>query len=347
MNKKNQNLLSILLIVSTIYLLIKCSNTFMNIISLIFKIIFPLILGFTIAFLLKPLVDRINRKLPYKISMLVAYGLFISCLVFLLYYISPKLFYQMIEVLENMPNIVNKIKVNFSNFTSKHFKGLFDMLNIDFDLNSLISAKIDKVEARLFNFFSKILQGVVIFVLSIIISAYILIDYVKIIEWIKEKTNNEKSKRIRLFLQQNKDLMYSYFQGVLLVMLIMFGISSFLFYLIGIQYPIVIGSIFAVTNLIPYVGPFLGGIIAIIIAFNRSVNTAVLALLIVIILQFLESNYLTPKIQSKMVNVNPLAVLLTIFIFGELLGIIGMVISVPLLALLQTILDVLIIKKSS
>ena len=190
MNKRNQNLLSILLIVSTIYLLIKCSNTFMNIISLIFKIIFPLILGFTIAFLLKPLVDRINRKLPYKISMLVAYGLFISCLVFLLYYISPKLFYQMIEVLENMPNIVNKIKVNFSNFTSKHFKGLFDMLNIDFDLNSLISAKIDKVEARLFNFFSKILQGVVIFVLSIIISAYILIDYDKIIEWRRMDANS-------------------------------------------------------------------------------------------------------------------------------------------------------------
>ena len=96
------------------------------------------------------------------------------------------------------------------------------------------------------------------------------------------------------------------------------------------------GLIIGITDIIPYIGPYIGGTIVAVIASSDSIEKMIMVIIVIVIIQGLESWFITPKIQSKKISVHPIIVLLFIVIFGKIMGIIGMLIAVPVLAIIQT-----------
>lgn len=132
-----------------------------------------------------------------------------------------------------------------------------------------------------------------------------------------------------------------YMRGVLLVILILGALSSLGFLLLGLKYAILLGFAIGFLNVIPYVGVLIGSLIPIIIALvtKDSVMYAVGALGVCLVTQFLENNFITPKIVGSSVSVNPLASIAALIGFGLMWGVVGMVLAIPITGMLKIVCD--------
>ena len=121
-----------------------------------------------------------------------------------------------------------------------------------------------------------------------------------------------------------------WFWGQLVTMVIVGVMSLFAYWWIGLPSPFALALIAGVTNFIPYVGPFLGAVPAIIFALTMDVNTIFLTIGAILIIQQIEGNFLTPYIQGRVVLIPPVLVLFSIVVFGFLFGMLGVILGVPL-----------------
>ena len=131
-----------------------------------------------------------------------------------------------------------------------------------------------------------------------------------------------------------------YLGGLVFVILIQ-GVLAFLaLKILGVPYAILLGAWVSITAIIPYLGPFLGGIPAVLVAliFN-SPTTAVLTVVAYVLIQQFEGNFLTPRIQGNALQVHPIIVLLAVIGGAQLAGFAGMILAVPALAVLRVFLD--------
>ena len=132
-----------------------------------------------------------------------------------------------------------------------------------------------------------------------------------------------------------------YLSGLALVCAIQGVLSGMALYLLGVPYSLVLGAWVALTALIPLLGAWLGAIPAVIVAFTHSVAAGLLTMLLFLIIQQLEGNVLTPRIQGRVMRVHPILVFLAVIIGGGLGGIVGVLLAVPTLAVLRVTFDFL------
>ncbi len=130
-----------------------------------------------------------------------------------------------------------------------------------------------------------------------------------------------------------------YLSGLAFVLFIQGLVSALGLWMLGVPYPLVLGAWVSITAVIPYLGAFLGGIPAVLVALTVSPTTALLTVLLFLAIQQLEGNFLTPKIQGDALHVHPILVFLAVIIGGGLAGIAGVIVAVPALAVLRIIFD--------
>ncbi|CAN5673425.1 MAG: AI-2E family transporter [Rubrobacteraceae bacterium] len=133
-----------------------------------------------------------------------------------------------------------------------------------------------------------------------------------------------------------------YLGGLLFIVVIQGVLSGFALYLLGVPYFLILGAWVSLTAIIPYLGAFLGGIPAVVIALIfTSPTTAVLTVIVYIAIQQLEGNLLTPRIQGRAVQVHPIIVLFAVIGGGQLAGLVGILFAVPALAVVKVSIDFL------
>lgn len=132
-----------------------------------------------------------------------------------------------------------------------------------------------------------------------------------------------------------------YLRGVLLVLVILGVLNSIGFLILGLKYAILLGFLAGFLNIIPYIGVLIGSLFPIIIALvtKDSMWYAVGALGICVFTQFLENNFITPKVVGSSVSINPLASILALLGFGMLWGVVGMVVAIPLTGMMKVVCD--------
>jgi predicted PurR-regulated permease PerM len=138
-------------------------------------------------------------------------------------------------------------------------------------------------------------------------------------------------------LKETAETLSSYIQGQITVALFV-GTLSFIGYLIiDLPYALVMALIVAITNIIPYVGPFLGGAPAVIVALFDSPTKALLVVVVIVIAQQIEGNVLSPLILGKTLNTHPATIIILLLVAGNLAGILGMILAIPTYAVTKTI----------
>ena len=118
---------------------------------------------------------------------------------------------------------------------------------------------------------------------------------------------------------------------------VVFAICSVVFSLIGLRAPVLFALFCAITNVIPYVGPYIGAVPALIVGFAISPTVGLLTLIAIVIIQFVEGNFLQAMLMSKTTKLHPVTIIMGLLIFGHYWGIIGMVLSTPIIAVLKQI----------
>lgn len=139
-------------------------------------------------------------------------------------------------------------------------------------------------------------------------------------------------------IDQAADVVPSYLKGLFIVFLILIGLNSFGFYLIGIEYALLVGIIAAVFNLIPYLGTVIGyGVAFLFVLATQSPTLALGVVVQFFIVQFIENNILTPNITGSYVQINPLVTILSLIAGGMVWGLPGMFMVIPYLAILKIV----------
>ena len=128
-----------------------------------------------------------------------------------------------------------------------------------------------------------------------------------------------------------------YVQGTLILASLIFVVSSIGFLISGLRAPLLFGLFCGLTNIIPYLGPYIGGIPAVIVGLSQSPITGIITLVVIVIVQFIEGNLLQPIIMSKQLKLHPVTIMLALLVFGYFWGVLGMILATPIVATLKVI----------
>lgn len=126
-------------------------------------------------------------------------------------------------------------------------------------------------------------------------------------------------------------------KGTLLDTVILFIMSLITFSITGMPYALLFAIFASITNVIPFIGPYIGGVPAVLVSLSVSMKLGIVVLIEVIILQFIESSFIHPYIMSKGLKINPIIILIGLIVFGYFFGIIGMLISTPLISVIKSV----------
>lgn len=333
MDKRLNLLLKITLVLIIVSLFLNIYEEIITFIKILFNIILPFLVGFTIAFLLNPLVDKLEKKKCNRSTVsVVLIGSLILVFCVIIFNFGPIILKEGEKLLDNFPDYLNNLNILIEKIKTKFFKNN----NFEYDFSSVIK---DKILPYILDFFTKILQTtfsyLIAIIVGVVVSLYFLIDYHKIIRRFKNFLLSKGKDRTILFLKELEKTMYAYFKGIIFVMILLSIISTICFFLIGIELSIIWGLVIGITNVIPYIGPYIGGIIVGIFTLGCAPDKFLYVILIIVLLQLIESNFITPKVESKTVKTHPILVILFMTVFSEILGIIGLLLAVPVLSSLQ------------
>lgn len=156
-----------------------------------------------------------------------------------------------------------------------------------------------------------------------------------------EKLSQHGNNAVLKVAVRTSHLARKWMRGVLIVMAVLAVINSVGFLALGLEHAILLGITAAVLNIIPFLGPWLGALLAMLIAVltKDSGMYAVGALGVVLFSQFIDNNFITPKVVGSSVSINPLASLVALFAGGMLWGVMGMVLAIPIMGILKIICD--------
>lgn len=194
------------------------------------------------------------------------------------------------------------------------------------------------------DFILSIGSNVFTFVVSLVLSIYILASYEYFLKlWDKLFflifRKSKLGKSIRHALRIINNTFSKYIHGQLIEAFLVFAMSTIVLYIVGIDYALVIGIICGICNLIPYIGPFIGIVFAAIMAlFSGDLLSIVWAVIGLTIVQQIDCNILCPNIVGDIVGLNAAFTLIAISIGGDLAGLLGMLIAVPVAASIKMLL---------
>lgn len=304
-------------------------------------VISPIFFGLIIAWLFDPLVRKLqNKKIPRIIGCFISYIIILSIIILVGYLFIPSFTNQIKDFASAIPDIlddltdfiarvVNRFDTNNTINISKLKKQIISTVT---DYSTGLATYIPKYALSIGK---SIVSVGVNFGLGLMVGFYLLYDFNKIngkiesvlpINW--RDNYNELVQRINTSLR-------SYVQGVLIVMLLVFLTQSIGLTLAGLKAPLVFALFCAVTDIIPYFGPYIGGIPAVIVGFTISPITGICVLISIIIVQLLENNFYQPLIMGHTMKLHPVTIMLGLLIFQHFFGIIGMVVATPVIACLK------------
>ena len=351
MKKFESNWAKIVLSGASLILIYKLFNNFKDI-TLIFDnildVLFPIILGLILAFFVSKPAERIERlilktkvrfleKKALLIGVILIYAVIFLVITVAIKFITPKIYKNVEDLAKNIPSYYNVIKdfVEKNEFLSQldAFDTIGKKLASMFDITQI---------NKYIGIISGIANSFITFFLAIILSIYMVIEKKNIFRFLKQAGQRfiPENKRETMYFYGEKTVerFYSYFTGLALDAVLVGTVSAIFFTMFKVPYALLLGLIVGFGNLIPFFGPIVSNIVIFIIT---AITTGPFKAIWVIVFQFIfgqiDGNIIQPKILSNSTGISPLLVLIAVIIFGDLFGFIGMIVGVPLFAVIKDV----------
>lgn len=308
----------------------------------ILKIVTPLFVGMVIAWLFNPVVTFMQKhKINRVVATCIVYVVLIATILLLLIALIPSLYSQIIDFTHALPSIYASVK----GWLDSIFIKLDKISGIDgIKIESQMLEKIAKygqntasaLPGNLIKFLTSLVSGLGSILVSLIIGFFLLIGFENtdaLIEFLPKKLQ----KNTREVFNEIDQACRSFVVGSVFDCTFIFMISSVGLWFVGLKAPLLFGLFCGITNIIPYLGPYIGGLPAVIVGFSQGMTTGILTLVVIAVIQLLEGNLLQPLILSKTTKLHPITIMLGLLIFAYFFGVIGMAISTPVIAACKAI----------
>ncbi|MDQ3659408.1 MAG: AI-2E family transporter [Rubrobacteraceae bacterium] len=310
--------------------------------------------GVSLAVVLSYPVAALSRMMPRPLAILATFLSLAGLLVLAGIYLVPPLIEQLTALVASTPEIATGAN-----------RYLLDVLEPLEERNLLggaspeqfVSGLVNDLFDRLRALTENLLSGLVGFISSafnigvglfgvLFVAVYLLADVRMVKAAYLRAAPVHYRRDVRELWEAFGESFSRYLGGLLFIIVIQGAFAGLALYFLGVPYAILLGAWVSVTAIIPYLGAFLGGIPAVVVAlafdsqtFDSRTTTALLVVAAYVLIQQLESNVLTPRVQGQALRVHPIIVLLAVIGGGELAGLAGVIFAVPALATMRVLLD--------
>lgn len=346
LTKRILKILYIVFIVCLILTIIIVSQK-LHILTIIFdllKVVSPFFIGFILAWLLRPIVIKLNKKIKNNtLSSIIVFLVFVALFIILLYTFIPTIYNEVNELVGLLPGFVeritNSIKELFANIEAN---GL-NLGDFPDKLLTTITSSSAEIASGLPNviitFIVALFSGVGTFVMGLIIGIYLLIDYDNIANHFRKLIPGHLQNDLHDLSVRMSNEVRKCVNGTFLVALMVLICDSVGFAIVGLNAPALFGLFCGITDLIPFIGPYIGGAAAVIVGLTQDPLIGIGTLIICVIVQIVENYILQPIVMSRASSTHPVIIIIALLVFGHFFGIIGMVLAAPILTILRVILQ--------
>ncbi len=305
-------------------------------------VISPVFIGLLIAWLCDPIVKFLqNKKMPRFVGCIIVYLGLLGLIFMILYLFLPTFVSQIGDFVTTIPDILADLKVFGNRFFDTFATDGIDVKAIQTQVYTTIEdialGLTTNLPNTIINITKSIISSSVNFVLGLMIGFYMLFDFDKINNTVlNHMPVTWKDNYIELTTRINTSLR-NYVQGVFLVMFLVFITQSVGLTLAGLEAPLLFALFCAVTDIIPYFGPYIGAIPAVLVGFTISPTVGVFCIVSIVVVQLLENNFYQPLIMGHTMQLHPVIIIISLLLFQHFFGIIGMVVATPVVACLKVI----------
>jgi predicted PurR-regulated permease PerM len=301
------------------------------------SIVVPIVFALILAILINPMVNYFHRKgINRLVSIFAAVTITVFAVLGTFFLISTRID----EFAETYPQLKKK-------FEATNLEGV-RWISKTFNVRQWqIKAWVKETKSNAiddFEFRKNLTEVGRVMVTVLLLPVYLfMILYYKplLLEFVHRTFQVAYHKTVTEVLSSTKAIIQSYIVGLFFEMVIMAILNSVGLLLLGIQYAIILGVIGAILNIIPYIGGIIATLLAMTIAFvtKDSLSYPIIVLILYIVIQLIDNNFIVPKIVASRVQLNALISIIAVLIGGAIWGIAGMFLSIPLTAILKVIFD--------
>ncbi len=326
----------VLIFITFIYLIYKILNKYSFLSSLFGMFIFSVIM----AYLFNPIVNFFEkRKIRRSLGILIVYAIILGVIVILSLTIIPNITKEAKKLMEILPLYLNRIFDFLNNIYDRYYSSIYSLppqlqgveqavMDSAENIGNILSESIKKITNSMMNILPKITS----IILVPIFTFYLILDKDSIKNKIYITVPKDKRQDFSRLSKEIDKALGEFIRGRVIVA-IFIGVSTTIALLIlKIPFGLVIGLIAGIADIIPYFGPVIGIIPAVIFALLDSPLKALWVIIIFTVIQQIENDLITPKIIGESIGIHPITVIVSLIIGGEIMGIWGMVLAVPAVA---------------
>ncbi len=302
-------------------------------------IIVPILFSIIAAIVLHPVVNffvgrKINRVVAIIITLILSFIIIAA--------FATLLLSQVNRFIETLPKLIDKFIEVLNNSVT--------WLSEYFDISTRkINSWIKNTEGELINTSGSAIGQTIVTVGGMVVLLFLIPVYIfmllfyqpLLLEFFRRLFGAGNRNEVNAVITEIKTLIQRYLIGLLIETAIIAALYSIGLLIMGIEYAIILGIIGALLNLVPYIGSWIAASLPMMIAIvtKSSPWFALLVLALYLFIQFIDNNYIVPKIVASKVKINALISIIAVIAFGALWGIPGMLIAIPLTAIIKLIFD--------
>ncbi len=326
------------LVFTLIYLISLTAFVFKPVGLLLTSIAVPIIGAGLLFYITNPLVNLLERfKVKRVFGIIIVFLLMIALGFFSVYFVIPPIQDQFLRLVETFPQIIawfEDLWVFWQNRQDYIPESIVDTIQNVIDN---IDVYAEQIVGSLFSFLGSFVSFIFALVLIPFFLFFMLKDGHKFIPFVTGFLSRSKAQSLKTLLTNINDVLSSFIQGQLLVSLCVGVMLLIGYWIVGLNYALMFAVFGLFMNLIPFIGPWLSAIPAVIVGFFQDPMVGVWTAIIMIIAQQVESSLISPNIMGKVLKLHPLTVITVILAAGAIGGFLGILFAVPAYAVAKTI----------
>ncbi len=323
-------------------------------------VLFPYILGLVLAYVLYPLVRRIDhympavlkqRRLSRPLAIIIVYLMVILMIAGLMAFLVPVVINQVESLWAQREQLVAKGQALLGEWLIRYRATIPEewRRTIEENLVKAAGAVGQTVQGGIVSTVSAVTSTVSLALGMVVIPFwlfYVLADEGQMANALEATVPDSIEPDVRNVLRITDDILSAYIRGQLLLCVVVGAMATVGFVLAGVDFAVLLGLIVGLCEFIPFVGPILGAVPALIVAVIESPITALWTLLVIVVVQQVENLFLVPRIAGESVKLHPALIMVVLVIGNEALGLWGMIVAVPLTAIVRDVFKYLYLRFS-
>lgn len=340
----------LLLLASLIFVFTKIRFVFSPVFTFFQTLFAPFLIAGFLFYLLNPLVKMLMKikikkfKVKRPLAITIVFLLLVSVLGLVISFFIPRLIEQIKSLVIGLPGYLSELQRFLTHlFNNSHIDWLQKvdlhsyMNKFEGSLTSILKKFILSLTTSLGSVIGTITSVTVTLVTVPFILFYMLKDGEKLVPTVEKFFPEHNRRKVARLLHEMSATLSRYISGQMIECLFVGTFSAIGYSMTGIPYALLVGLFAGITNIIPYLGPYIGLMPALFLAFSKSLPTVFWVIVVCIVVQQLDGNLVYPNVIGKSLHLHPLTIIIILLVAGNIAGLLGMILGVPLYAVTKVV----------